>query len=276
MIQLTLNLKSKKPSTVYALNGKTYRLKPGSNVLNLEYNDYVALAKALSISPIMEDPANVKKHKDPVKQPVPSTNKSEESDKVDELDNSVEEIDKDADDRHDDVEDTSAVDNNSSSEDSDNTEEVSHEDAVDEPVNDNMEDSVEDSNDNDSADNDELEEPHDTAEVHNEPETEDQIEDTADDSSVENEDQHEESATEDVTTEAVNELVNEDKESVAEDLPTTDDDNVEDKQLSEMVDYSTWSYNDLKAEYKNVTGKSCKLKKAEIIAFLQEHSSNAE
>ena len=276
MIQLTLNLKSKKQSTVYALNGKTYRLKPGSNVLNLEYNDYVALAKALSISPIMEDPANVKKHEDPVKQSASSINKSEESDKVDELDNSVEETDKeDADDKHNNVEDTSAVDDHLDSEDSDNTEDTSHEDAVDEPVNDNMEDSVEDSNDNDSADNDELEEPHDTAEVHNEPETEDQIEDTADDSSVENEDQHEESVTEDVTTETVNESVNEDKESAVEDLSATDD-NVEDKQLSEMVDYSTWSYNDLKAEYKNVTGKSCKLKKAEIIAFLQEHSNNAE
>jgi hypothetical protein len=36
------------------------------------------------------------------------------------------------------------------------------------------------------------------------------------------------------------------------------------------------SYTELKAKYKEVTGKSCKLKKDEIIAFLQEHSDNAE
>lgn len=56
----------------------------------------------------------------------------------------------------------------------------------------------------------------------------------------------------------------------------TDDkpaENVED--TKKELDYTSMSYNELKAEYKRVTGQSCKLKKAEIIQFLQEHG-NAE
>lgn len=52
MIQLKLKLNSKKPTTVYAVNGKSYLLNPGSNVLNLEYEDYISLAKALGIRPV--------------------------------------------------------------------------------------------------------------------------------------------------------------------------------------------------------------------------------
>lgn len=63
-----------------------------------------------------------------------------------------------------------------------------------------------------------------------------------------------------------------------EDKPveTTEDkpaENVED--TKKELDYTSMSYNELKAEYKRVTGQSCKLKKAEIIQFLQEHN-NAE
>ena len=49
--------------------------------------------------------------------------------------------------------------------------------------------------------------------------------------------------------------------------------NVED--TKKELDYTSMSYNELKAEYKRVTGQTCKLKKAEIIQFLQEHD-NAE
>lgn len=52
MVQLKLKLNSKKPTTVYAVNGKSYLLNPGSNVLNLEYEDYLSLAKALGIKPV--------------------------------------------------------------------------------------------------------------------------------------------------------------------------------------------------------------------------------
>lgn len=52
MVKLKLTLNSTKPSTVYARNGKSYTLKPGSNTLNLEYEDYVSLAQALAINPV--------------------------------------------------------------------------------------------------------------------------------------------------------------------------------------------------------------------------------
>ena len=68
MIQLKLKLNSKKPTTVYAANGKTYQLNPGSNVLNLEYEDYLSLAKALGIKPVdnkkPEEPENKEKKED--------------------------------------------------------------------------------------------------------------------------------------------------------------------------------------------------------------------
>ena len=68
MIQLKLKLNSKKPTTVYAANGKTYQLNPGSNVLNLEYEDYLSLAKALGIKPVdnkkQEEPENKENKED--------------------------------------------------------------------------------------------------------------------------------------------------------------------------------------------------------------------
>ena len=68
MIQLKLKLNSKKPTTVYAANGKTYQLNPGSNVLNLEYEDYLSLAKALGIKPVdnkkQEESENKEKKED--------------------------------------------------------------------------------------------------------------------------------------------------------------------------------------------------------------------
>lgn len=43
------------------------------------------------------------------------------------------------------------------------------------------------------------------------------------------------------------------------------------KEDSEKSDYASMSYTKLKAEYKRITGKQCKLKKDELIKFLQEH-----
>lgn len=43
------------------------------------------------------------------------------------------------------------------------------------------------------------------------------------------------------------------------------------KEDSKEVDYASVSYTKLKAEYKRITGKQCKLKKDELIKFLQEH-----
>lgn len=43
------------------------------------------------------------------------------------------------------------------------------------------------------------------------------------------------------------------------------------KEDSKEDSYASMSYTKLKAEYKRITGKQCKLKKDELIKFLQEH-----
>ena len=49
------------------------------------------------------------------------------------------------------------------------------------------------------------------------------------------------------------------------------EDEQEAKEDSKEVDYDSMSYTKLKAEYRRITGKQCKLKKDELIKFLQEH-----
>lgn len=179
MIQLKLKLNSKKPTTVYAVNGKTYVLKPGSNVLDLEYNDYISLAKALGIKPIenkKEDaPAPVKEAPKPVVENKPIVEeKPVAKDKPAPVEEPV-------------------------------REEASAEEVKDEPA----------------------------------------------------EENHEEAPVEETAEEVASE------EAPAE------------EPVKEEVDYSTWTLKQLKAEYKEITGETCKLKKDEVIAFLQEHRSNA-
>ena len=170
MIQLKLKLNSKKPTTVYAANGKTYQLNPGSNVLNLEYEDYLSLAKALGIKPVdnkkQEEPENKEKKEDnqaEVKEE--SENKEDKAEEQEELDNKEKK--------------------------------------------------------------------------------------------------------EDNTSEEQEELDNKEKK----------EDNTSEEQAVDLVnavaDYSAWSLKQLKYEYKKITGENCKLKKDDIISFLQERTSNA-
>ena len=166
MIQLKLKLNSKKPTTVYAANGKTYQLNPGSNVLNLEYEDYLSLAKALGIKPV--------------------DNKKQEE-----------------------------TENKESKE------------------------------DNPSEKQEEPENKEDQAEVKKEPENKkDQAEEQEE---LENKEKKEDSPSEEQEVDLVN----------------------------EGVDYSALSLKQLKSEYKKITGENCKLKKDDIISFLQERTSNA-
>lgn len=58
-----------------------------------------------------------------------------------------------------------------------------------------------------------------------------------------------------------------------EDETTSEESAVEEPEKENTVDYSTWSYTKLKNEYKRITGKSCKLKKEEVIEFLQEQQN---
>ena len=166
MIQLKLKLNSNKSTTVYAANGKTYQLNPGSNVLNLEYEDYLSLAKALGIKPVdnkkQEEPENKEKKEDN-----PSEKQEETENKEDQ-----DEVKKESENKKDQAEEQEELDNKEKKEDN-----TSEEQGVD--------------------------------------------------------------------------LVN------------------------ECVDYSAWSLKQLKSEYKKITGENCKLKKDDIISFLQERTSNA-
>ena len=169
MIQLKLKLNSKKPTTVYAANGKTYQLNPGSNVLNLEYEDYLSLAKALGIKPVdnkkQEEPENKEKKED---------NPSEEQEE------------------HENKEDQTEV-----------------------------------------------------------------------------KEEQEETENKEDKSEEQEELDNKEKK----------EDNPSEEQAVDLVnagaDYSAWSLKQLKSEYKKITGENCKLKKDDIISFLQERTSNA-
>ena len=183
MIQLKLKLNSNKPTTVYAANGKTYQLNPGSNVLNLEYEDYLSLAKALGIKPV-----------DNKKQEEPENKEKKE--------------------------------------------------------------------DNPSEKQEEPENKEDQAEVKKEPENKkDQAEEQEELENKENK--------EDNQAEEQEEYENKEKK----------EDNTSEEQevniVNEGVDYSAWSLKQLKSEYKKITGENCKLKKDDIISFLQERTSNA-
>ena len=183
MIQLKLKLNSKKPTTVYAANGKTYQLNPGSNVLNLEYEDYLSLAKALGIKPV-----DNKKQEE-------SENKEKKEDNPSEK--------------------------------------------QEEPEN------KEKKEDNPSEKQEEHENKEEQAEVKKEPENKkDQAEEQEE---LENKEKKEDNPSEEQEVDLVN----------------------------EGVDYSAWSLKQLKSEYKKITGENCKLKKDDIISFLQERTSNA-
>jgi hypothetical protein len=62
------------------------------------------------------------------------------------------------------------------------------------------------------------------------------------------------------------------KEEVIEEEHKAEEPAGNDEEAGKEVDYASMPYSQLKAEYKKVTGKSCKLKKDEIIQFLQENS----
>jgi hypothetical protein len=187
-VQLKLKLNSKVPTKVYATNGKHYMLQPGSNILSLEYNDYVSLTKALGIKTKDELHSKVaEKHEDTQKPAKPAIKQPEPK-----------------------VEDVKPAEQNTESK-------------LDEPA---------------------------TAE----------------------QDNHEDNTCNEDTCESATEELHEDP------IPAEDTQEPATENVQEQcdTDYTTMSYNQLKSEYKKVTGKSCKLKKDEIIAFLQEHNSDVE
>ena len=184
MIQLKLKLNSKKPTTVYAANGKTYQLNPGSNVLNLEYEDYLSLAKALGIKPVdnkkQEEPENKEKKED---------NQAEVKEEFENKEDNQAEVKEESENKEDKAEEQEELDNKENKE------------------------------DNPSEEQEELE----------------------------NKEKKEDNPSEEQAVDLVN----------------------------AGADYSAWSLKQLKSEYKKITGENCKLKKDDIISFLQERTSNA-
>ena len=67
------------------------------------------------------------------------------------------------------------------------------------------------------------------------------------------------------------EVSTDEQEDASLDESEVSEDEQEVKEDSKEVDYDSMSYTKLKAEYKRITGKQCKLKKDELIKFLQEH-----
>ena len=98
-------------------------------------------------------------------------------------------------------------------------------------------------------------------------------ESTADNNYVESQSHNEEDTSDHNSPTEQNDLDEHTKEASVDD--TTEEENSKSETTvsndSKEVDYSSMTYTELKAEYKNITGKSCKLKKEEIIQFLQEH-----
>lgn len=180
MSKIKFNLKSVCSITIKDANGKAYRLKQGTNTLELDAEDYLALTKSLGLKPtLLRNKQHTPKQ---VAKPAVKPNDTQDQQPKQEL----------------------QVDNAPSLE----------SDKVEEAV-----ESVSESN-TESTDEAKEQEPTESVDEVKEP-----IEDTTD----------------------------------AEDTA--------------HIDYSTWSYNELKAEYKNITGNNCRLKKGEIIAFLQEHEN---
>ena len=200
MVKLQLTLKSDKPNFVHALNGKSFKLQPGANILILEYDDYVSLATALGIKPIDNE----------IKQDV-------ECSRDDHLDTHEQAC------THDEVSDEALDEHTFETLDS-STE-------TEQPINtDNIE--------NDNADN-----------VENTDSTEQEI--------IENTDESSQGA----------ELEDSIESNTAE---------VETEAKKELIDYSSWPISRLKSKYKSVTGNVCKLKKDEIIEFLQNKDKDSD
>lgn len=215
MVVLKLKLSSEKPKKVYALNGRSYLLKPGSNTLNLEYNEYVSLAKALGITPVKQN--DVTKEEPSSTKPPVDNDTEEKADK------------------------TSCCDGGSCSFCSNENETVEESQAQTQ-----------------SPDTCGLEEG-----ACSEPTT------------------HEEAASVEENLKPVcnneedSSLFESDSNSTSEtdsdETSSEDSDECSESKNGSTDDYESWSWADLRSEYKRVSGKACKLKKEAVIQFLREN-----
>lgn len=189
MSKIKFKLKSVCTTYVKDANGKLYKLNPGLNTLELNYDDYVSLATALGIRVKHKSDAMDKHTSNSSKiSKSPVTESEQQSTFTDIVNDTVKGI-------------VDSIDENS----------------VDD-VDENTVYKTSDSNTTDEVDTD--------------------------------------------TTDAADTDTNNE--------PMDDLDNLDN---SDTIDYSSWSYNKLKSEYKKITGTNCRLKKGDVIAFLQEHNN---
>lgn len=97
-----------------------------------------------------------------------------------------------------------------------------------------------------------------------------------DDESPEQTDTVDDTALESIEQETIESTETSEIGSESTDDTESNTEEVEVEVKNESVDYSSWSLNRLKSKYKSVTGKTCKLKKDEIIEFLQDKGNNSD
>lgn len=97
-----------------------------------------------------------------------------------------------------------------------------------------------------------------------------------DDESSEQTDTVDDTALESIERETIESTETSEIGSESTDDTESNTEEVEIEVKNESVDYSSWSLNRLKSKYKSVTGKTCKLKKDEIIEFLQDKGNNSD
>lgn len=202
MSKVRFKLRAARTLTVRSLNDKLYELKTGINILELEYDEYVALLGALNITP------RVKRNDDTGELYTSSLNTNDSTDSI--TSNTVDNTDHD--------EDNSA--------DSPST------------------------SDKDSLDKSESEE----------------LENKSVDSSINSLDVNtQESDSDSASDNAINDKV----DNIDEDV-NSNNHNVDNTNKTSSVDYASMTYAQLKDEYKKITGKGCRLKRDDLIKFLQE------
>lgn len=97
-----------------------------------------------------------------------------------------------------------------------------------------------------------------------------------DDESTEQTDTVDDTALESIEQETIESTETSEIGSESTDDTESNTEEVEIEVKNESVDYSSWPLNRLKSKYKSVTGKTCKLKKDEIIEFLQDKGNNSD
>lgn len=97
-----------------------------------------------------------------------------------------------------------------------------------------------------------------------------------DDESSEQTDTVDDTALEQIEQETIENTDEQSQDAELEDNIESNTAEVETEAKKELIDYSSWPISRLKSKYKSVTGNACKLKKDEIIEFLQNKDKDSD